>query len=67
MHRAVSAEPYLRLDLAKGGGYAPIRREHRKIFQACVRRDVKAAERYTRAHLSRVAKGLVAYLRQQGR
>jgi DNA-binding GntR family transcriptional regulator len=63
----LSVEPYLRLELAKVVGYAPGRREHRRIFQACLRGDAKAAERHTVAHLRRVAKGLIVYLRRLGR
>ena len=63
----LSAEPYLRLDLAKVAGYAPGRREHRRIFDACRRSDAKGAARHLAAHLRRVGKGLLAYLRRHGR
>jgi DNA-binding GntR family transcriptional regulator len=60
-------QAYLRLDLAKVADYAPGRREHRRIFNACLRGDARAAERYATAHLQRVAKGLIGYLRRQGK
>jgi DNA-binding GntR family transcriptional regulator len=63
----LTLESYLRLDLAKVADYAPGRREHRRIFQACLRGDAKGAERHTVAHLRRVARGLVMYLRRYGK
>jgi len=63
----LTLESYLRLDLAKVADYAPGRREHRRIFQACLRGDAKGAERHTVAHLRRVAQGLVMYLRRYGK
>jgi len=62
-----SLEPYLRLDLAKVADYAPGRREHRQIFEACLRKDGEAAERCTIAHLSRSSQGLITYLRGLGK
>jgi DNA-binding GntR family transcriptional regulator len=59
-----SLQAYLRLDLAKVADYAPGRREHKRIFRACVRGDAKAAQRYTEAHLRRVVRGVVKYLRR---
>ena len=59
-----SLQAYLRLDLAKVADYTLGRREHRRIFNACLRGDAKAAERFARAHLRRVAQGLVTYLRR---
>jgi len=61
------AEPYLRLELARVSEYAPGRLEHRRIFQACLRGDVKAAQRHTTTHFGRVARGITAYLEQNGR
>jgi DNA-binding GntR family transcriptional regulator len=63
----LTLESYLRLDLAKVADYAPGRREHKRIFEACLRGDAKAAERYTAAHLRRVAQGLGGYLRRFGK
>ena len=63
----LTLEPYLRLDLAKVHSYDVGRREHRRIFQACLRADAKAAERYTASHLRRVGQGIVAYLRRYGK
>lgn len=63
----LTLESYLRLDLAKVADYAPGRREHRRIFNACLRGDARAAERHTVAHLRRVAQGLVMYLRRYGK
>lgn len=63
----LTLESYLRLDLAKVADYAPGRREHRRIFQACLRGDVKAAQCYTEAHLRRVVRGLIKYLRRHGK
>jgi len=63
----LSAEPYLRLELAKVVGYGPGRREHRRIFQACLRGNAKATAQATAAHLRRVAKKLISYLRRNGR
>ena len=60
-------EPYLRLDLAKVGNLVDGRRQHRRIFQACLRGDGKAAERETSAHLKSVAQRLVKYLRSYGK
>jgi DNA-binding GntR family transcriptional regulator len=62
----VSAEPYLRLELAKVAGYGPGRREHRRIFRACLRGNAEATAKATAAHLRRVARGLVSYLRKNG-
>lgn len=63
----LTLESYLRLDLAKVADYAPGRREHRRIFQACLHGDAKGAERHTVAHLRRVARGLVMYLQRYGK
>jgi DNA-binding GntR family transcriptional regulator len=63
----LNLESYLRLDLAKVADYDSGRRDHRRIFQACLRGDPKAAQRYTEAHLRRVAQGLVTYLRGHGK
>jgi DNA-binding GntR family transcriptional regulator len=60
----LSVECYLRLDLAKVGDFASGRREHHLIFQACLRRDARAAKRYTAAHLRRVSQGVMRYLEQ---
>jgi DNA-binding GntR family transcriptional regulator len=62
-----SLEPYLRVDLAKVADYVPGRREHRRIFEACQRKDGKAAERHTISHLRRTARGLVKYLQSLGK
>jgi len=62
-----SLEPYLRLDLAKVADYRPGRVEHRRIFEACLRQDGKAAERYTIEHLRRSSEGLIKYLRGLGK
>jgi len=59
----LTMEPYLRLDLAKVADYEPGRREHRRIFQACLRGDAKAAARHAVAHLERSARGLIRYVR----
>ena len=56
-------EPYLRLDLAKVGTIEFGRREHRRIFQACVRNDPEAAARHIEAHLQRTVRGFVKYIR----
>ncbi len=63
----LTLESYLRLDLAKVHSYDAGRRDHRRIFHACLRGDAKAAERYTAAHLHRVGQGIVAYLRRYGK
>jgi DNA-binding GntR family transcriptional regulator len=63
----LTLETYLRLDLAKLTAYSQGRREHRRIFQACLRGDARAAARHTQAHLRRVALGLVRYLHQYGK
>ncbi len=63
----LTLETYLRLDLAKLTDYSQGRREHRRIFQACLRGDARAAVRHTEAHLRRVSVGLVSYLRQYGK
>ena len=55
-------EPYLRLDLAKVGTIEYGRREHRRIFQSCVRKDGDAAGRYIVAHLQRTVQGLIRYI-----
>jgi DNA-binding GntR family transcriptional regulator len=62
-----SLEPYLRLDLAKVADYRPGRVEHRRIFEACLRKNGKAAERYTVEHLRRSSEGLIRYLRTLGK
>jgi DNA-binding GntR family transcriptional regulator len=56
-------EPYLRLDLAKVGTINFGRREHRRIFQACVRKDGEAAARHLVQHLQRTVRGFVRYVR----
>jgi len=63
----LTLEPYLRLDVAKVHSYDAGRREHRRIFQACLRGEPKAAKRHTEAHLRRVVGGLVKYLRRYGK
>jgi DNA-binding GntR family transcriptional regulator len=62
-----SLEPYLRLDLAKVADYQPGRVEHRRIFEACLRRDGNDAERHTIEHLRRSSDGLIRYLRGLGK
>jgi DNA-binding GntR family transcriptional regulator len=62
-----SLEPYLRLDLAKVADFERRRDEHRKIFEACLRGDARAAQRYTEAHLRHGARRLVEYLRRYGK
>jgi len=56
-------EPYLRLDLAKVGTIEFGRREHRQIFEACLRHDGRAAARHLVAHLRRTVRGFVQYIR----
>ena len=56
-------EPYLRLDLAKVGTIGLGRREHRRILQACVRKDGDAAARHLVQHLQRTVRGFVRYVR----
>lgn len=56
-------EPYLRLDLAKVGTIDFGRREHRQIFEACLRHDGRAAARHLVAHLRRTVRGFVQYVR----
>jgi len=56
-------EPYLRLDLAKVGTIEFGRQEHRRIFQACVRKDGEAAGRYLVTHLQRTVRGFLQYVR----
>jgi DNA-binding GntR family transcriptional regulator len=56
-------EPYLRLDLAKLGTIQFGRREHRRIFLACVRKNREAAGRHLVAHLQRTVRGFVEYIR----
>jgi DNA-binding GntR family transcriptional regulator len=70
----MNTEPYLRLDLTKVADSEPRRQnhesgrlEHRMIFEACLKRDAKAAERYSVSHLRRVMGGLRRYLRRHGR
>jgi DNA-binding GntR family transcriptional regulator len=60
-------EPYLRLDLAKVGTIELGRREHRRIFQACVRQDSAAAGRHIAAHLQRTIRGFLRYLRSRAK
>jgi len=60
-------EPYLRLDLAKVGTIEFGRREHRRIFQACVRQDAAAAGRHLVAHLRRTVQGFLRYLHSRTR
>ena len=60
-------EPYLRLDLAKVGTIEFGRREHRRIFQACVRQDSAAAGRHLVAHLQRTIRGFLRYLRSRAK
>ena len=60
-------EPYLRLDLAKVGTIEFGRREHRRIFQACVRQDSAAAGRHIAAHLRRTIRGFLRYLRSRAK
>jgi DNA-binding GntR family transcriptional regulator len=57
-----SMEPYLRLDVAQVGNYAAGRRDHRKILQACVRRNGRLASRYAMAHLRRTAQGIIKFV-----
>jgi DNA-binding GntR family transcriptional regulator len=57
-------EPYLRLDFAKVGTIEFGRREHRRIFQACVRKDGEAAGRHLVTHLQRTVRGFVRYIRR---
>jgi DNA-binding GntR family transcriptional regulator len=57
-------EPYLRLDLTKVGTIALGRREHRRILQACLRRDGELAARHIVAHLQRTVRGFVKYIRR---
>jgi DNA-binding GntR family transcriptional regulator len=56
-------EPYLRLDIAQVANHAAGRREHRRIFQACLRGDGRAASRHAIAHLRRTAQGIIRYVR----
>ena len=58
-----SMEPYLRLDIVQLANYKAGRREHRRIFQACVRHDGERASQYAVAHLARTAQGLIKYVR----
>ena len=60
-------EPYLRLDLAKVGTIEFGRREHRRIFQACVRQDSAAAGRHLVAHLQRTIRGFLRYLHSRAK
>jgi DNA-binding GntR family transcriptional regulator len=60
-------EPYLRLDLAKVRTIEYGRREHRRIFQACVRKNPDAAGRHIVAHLQRTVRGFVEYIRSHAR
>jgi DNA-binding GntR family transcriptional regulator len=60
-------EPYLRLDLAKVGTIEFGRREHRRIFQACVRKDGDAAGRHIVGHLQRTVRGFLRYLRRRAK
>jgi len=62
-----SLEPYLRIDLAKVADYRPGRIEHRRIFNACLRKNGAAAERHTVEHLRRSSVGLIKYLRGLGK
>jgi DNA-binding GntR family transcriptional regulator len=56
-------EPYLRLDLTKVGTIEFGRREHRRIFQACLSGNGGAAERHLVAHLKRTVRGFIRYIR----
>jgi DNA-binding GntR family transcriptional regulator len=60
-------EPYLRLDLTKVGTITLGRLEHRRIFQACRRRDEDAAAHHMIAHLQRTVRGFVEYIRRHAR
>jgi len=60
-------EPYLRLDLAKVRTIDLGRREHRRIFQACLRGDPDAAERETTRHLERTVRGFLRYIQTHSR
>jgi len=62
-----SLEPYLRLDLAKVADYGPGRLDHRRIYDACLRKDGDAAELHTIEHLARSSEGLIKYLRSMGK
>jgi DNA-binding GntR family transcriptional regulator len=56
-------EPYLRLDIVQVANYEAGRREHRSVFDACVRGDAQAAAQCAIEHLARTARGLVEYVR----
>jgi DNA-binding GntR family transcriptional regulator len=60
-------EPYLRLDLAKVGTIAFGRREHRRIFEACARKDGASAGRHIAAHLRRTVRGFVQYIQRHAK
>jgi len=70
----MSTEPYLRLDLVRVAEREPRRKdhesgrlEHRRIFEACLRRDAKSASRASISHLRRVMGGIARYLHRQGK
>jgi DNA-binding GntR family transcriptional regulator len=58
-------EPYLRLDLAKVRTIDFGRREHRRIYQACVRKDPDAAADHMTRHLRRTVEGFVRYIQER--
>lgn len=60
-------EPYLRLDLSKVGTIEYGRREHRRIFQACVKKNPGAAGRQLAAHLQRTVRGFLNYIRSHAK
>ncbi len=60
-------EPYLRLDLMKVGTIEFGKREHRRIFQACVRHDGEAAARHLVTHLQRTVRGFVEYIQSHAK
>ena len=56
-------EPYLRLDLMKVNTIEFGKREHRRIYQACLRHDGGAAARHLVTHLQRTVRGFIRYVR----
>lgn len=60
-------EPYLRLDLTKVGTIEFGRREHRRIYQACAKKNGEAAVRHLVSHLQRTVRGFVKYIRNHTR
>jgi DNA-binding GntR family transcriptional regulator len=59
--------PYIRLYLDTPGRQAAAWADHRRIYEACSRRDGALAEEETKRHLQQVHEGILASITQQKR